>query len=100
MKATGVILLLGVGSLVCYKICNHYWSRPRPRPRPWPHVRTHKRETDVVSQAEYSEDQLLEDVEDVDLGEVEVNSELQVYVLDFKTVMCKLCRLCIAHLTS
>jgi hypothetical protein len=78
VKATGVILLLGVGSLVCYKICNHYWSRPRPRPRPRPHARTHKRDTVVVSQAQDSEDQLLEDLEDVDLSEVEVRSELQI----------------------
>lgn len=71
VKATGVILLLGVGSLVCYKIYNHYWSRPRPRPRSWPNARTHKRETAVVSQAQDSEDQLLEDLEDVDLNNVE-----------------------------
>lgn len=71
VKATGVILLLGVGSLVCYKICNHYWPRPRPRPRPWPHARTRKRETGVVDEAQDNEDQLLEDLEDVDLSEVE-----------------------------
>jgi hypothetical protein len=99
VKATGVILLLGVGSLVCYKICNHYWSRPRPRPRPWPHSRTHERETGVVSQPQDNEDQLLEDLEDVDLSEVEVRSELQVHILYTKIVMCNLCGVCIALFT-
>lgn len=99
VKATGVILLLGVGSLVCYKICNHYWSRPRPRPRPWPHSRTHERETGVVSQPQDNEDQLLEDLEDVDLSEVEVCSELQVHILYNKIVMCNLCGVCTALLT-
>jgi len=99
VKATGVILLLGVGSLVCYKICNHYWPRPRPRPRPWPHARTRKRETGVVDEAQDNEDQLLEDLEDVDLSEVEVRSELQIHILYSKTVMCNLCGVCIALLT-
>ncbi|PSN47887.1 hypothetical protein C0J52_01251 [Blattella germanica] len=31
VKATGVILLVSIGSLVCYKIYNHYWPRNRPR---------------------------------------------------------------------
>jgi hypothetical protein len=53
----------------------------------------------VVSQAQDSEDQLLEDLEDVDLNNVEVCSELQVHVLDIKTVMCKLCGVCVAYLT-
>jgi hypothetical protein len=62
-----VILLLGVGSLVCYKICNHYWPRPRPRPRP--------RDTLVVIQPQDCEYQLLEDVEDAELSETEVSNE-------------------------
>ncbi|XP_046985769.1 uncharacterized protein LOC124555767 [Schistocerca americana] len=31
VKASGVILLLGVGSLVCYKLYNYYWPRSRSR---------------------------------------------------------------------
>jgi hypothetical protein len=72
VKATGVILLLGVGSLVCYKICNHYWSRPRPRPRPHPHSRD---ALVLCQQTQDSEDQLLEDLEDGELSDVEVNNE-------------------------
>lgn len=75
VKATGVILLLGVGSLVCYKICNHYWSRPRPRSCPRPRPRPHPRGTLLVSQPQDSEDQLLEDLEDEELSEVEVSNE-------------------------
>lgn len=97
VKATGVILLLGVGSLVCYKICNHYWSRPRPRP--WPHARTRKGETGVVSQAQDNDDQLLEHLENVDLSEVEVCSELQVHILYSEIVICNLRGLCIALFT-
>ncbi|XP_069694471.1 serine-rich adhesin for platelets-like isoform X2 [Periplaneta americana] len=67
VKATGVILLLGVGSLVCYKICNHYWPRNRPRPRPRPSPRN----SIISSQPQDSEDQLVEDLEDGDLSEVE-----------------------------
>jgi hypothetical protein len=73
VKATGVILLLGVGSLVCYKICNHYW--PRSRPRSCPRPRPHPRGTLLVSQPQDSEDQLLEDLEDEELSEVEVSNE-------------------------
>ncbi|XP_023705471.1 uncharacterized protein LOC111863405 isoform X3 [Cryptotermes secundus] len=65
VKATGVILLLGVGSLVCYKICNHYWPRPRPRPRPCP------KDTLMIIQPQNCEDQLLEDLEDTELSETE-----------------------------
>jgi hypothetical protein len=73
VKATGVILLLGVGSLVCYKICNHYWPRSRPPSSPRP--RTRPKGTVVVSHAQDSEDQLLEDLEDEELSEVEVSNE-------------------------
>ncbi|XP_021940440.1 uncharacterized protein LOC110840042 isoform X3 [Zootermopsis nevadensis] len=68
-KATGVILLLGVGSLVCYKICNHYW--PRSRPPSSPHPRRHPKGTFVVSRAQDAEDQLLENLDDEELSEVE-----------------------------
>lgn len=66
-----MILLLGVGSLVCYKICNHYWPRPRPRPRPRPCPR----DTLMIIQPQNCEDQLLEDLEDTELSETEVSNE-------------------------
>jgi hypothetical protein len=69
VKATGVILLLGVGSLVCYKICNHYWPRPRPRPR------SCQKDTLVIIQPQNCTDQLLEDLEDAELTETEVSNE-------------------------
>lgn len=71
VKATGVILLLGVGSLVCYKICNHYW--PRSRPPSSPHPRRHPKGTFVVSRAQDAEDQLLENLDNEELSEVEVS---------------------------
>jgi hypothetical protein len=53
----------------------------------------------VVSRAEDSEDQLLEDLEDVDLNEIEVRSELRLHILNIKTVMRMLCGMYNAYLT-
>ncbi|KAJ9583914.1 hypothetical protein L9F63_021746, partial [Diploptera punctata] len=60
VKATGVILLLGVGSLVCYRIYNRYWPQVRPRSRPRPQ-----------DPPQESDDQLVEDIEDEDPEELE-----------------------------
>ncbi|KAK7862901.1 hypothetical protein R5R35_002453 [Gryllus longicercus] len=72
VKASGVILLLGVGSLVCYKLYHYYWpgSRSRlnsPNSSP-PHSRYGE---NLILYHVRDDNQLVEDLDDEDISSIE-----------------------------
>ncbi|CAG2058066.1 unnamed protein product [Timema podura] len=67
-KATGVILLLGFGSIVCYKVFRHCWQNCFSTKSPPDSPTT----TSSVISTAASDRHLLEDLDNIDLDDVEV----------------------------